>query len=179
MTLPTDATARKNIPVYSGFVKYFPRGMCAVARLSKIGNDQHNPGQPLHWAKEKSTDELDAFMRHMVDDALGVLIDSDDVLHATKMAWRAMANLERILEAQEKAAAAPAVVATKPYVDKYDIEKDPSPALPGQVIMVDSVNDLPKNWNPPTAKMKRFVEGGNKGEYIGLSNPEPASGEKT
>lgn len=98
--LTTDAAARKNIPVFSGFVKYFPRGMCAVAELSRIANEQHNPGQPVHWAKEKSKDELDAFCRHMIDDVLGVPADTDNVLHATKMAWRAMANLERILDKQ-------------------------------------------------------------------------------
>lgn len=98
--LPTDAATRKNIPVYTGFVKYFPRGMAAVAELSRIANEQHNPGQPIHWDKSKSTDEKDALMRHMLDEALGVPVDTDDQLHATKIAWRAMANLERILEKQ-------------------------------------------------------------------------------
>jgi hypothetical protein len=98
MTLPTDAAARKAIPVYSGFIKYFPRGMIAVAELSRIGNDQHNPGKPLHWDRSKSGDELDALARHMLDDAMGVPVDTDGVLHATKLAWRAMANLEKVLE---------------------------------------------------------------------------------
>lgn len=98
MALPTDAQARKNIPVYSGFIKYFPDAICEVARLSKIGNDQHNPGQPLHWAKEKSGDELDALMRHLIDDASGVPTDTDDVDHAVKVAWRAMANLQRLCD---------------------------------------------------------------------------------
>lgn len=100
--LPTDAQARKNIPIYSGFIKYFPDAMIKVAQLSKIGNDQHNPGQPLHWAKEKSGDELDAFMRHMIDDATGVPLDLDGVEHATKMAWRAMANLQRLCDAERE-----------------------------------------------------------------------------
>jgi hypothetical protein len=98
MSLPTDAAARKAIPVYSGFIKYFPRGMIAVAQLSKIGNDQHNPGKPLHWDRSKSGDEMDALVRHMLDDAMGVPTDTDGVLHATKLAWRAMANLEKLLE---------------------------------------------------------------------------------
>jgi hypothetical protein len=98
MTLPTDAAARKAIPVYSGFIKYFPRGMIAVAELSRIGNDQHNPGKPLHWDRSKSGDELDALIRHLLDDAMGVPADTDGVLHATKLAWRAMANLEKLLE---------------------------------------------------------------------------------
>ena len=103
MSLPTDAQARKNIPVYSGFIKYFPDAICEVARLSKVGNDQHNPGQPLHWAKEKSSDELDALMRHLIDDAAGVPVDTDGIDHAVKVAWRAMANLQRLCDARNAA----------------------------------------------------------------------------
>lgn len=112
MTLPTDPKARKAIPVYSGFVKYFPRGMAAVAELSLIANDQHNPGQPLHWDRNKSSDELDALMRHTLDEAMGETIDTDNVLHATKRAWRAMADLEKKLE--KIAAAEAAALKLKP-----------------------------------------------------------------
>lgn len=87
--LPTDAKARKAIPVYTGFVKYFPRAMAAVAHHSFVSNEQHNPGEPLHWAMEKSTDEKDAMMRHILE---------EDWTH---VAWRAMANLERELIAKE------------------------------------------------------------------------------
>ena len=98
MTLPVDPKARKDIPVYSGFIKYFPRAICAVAELSRIGNDQHNPGKEIHLDRSKSGDEKDAMMRHMIDDAMDIPVDTDNVLHATKMAWRAMANLEKALE---------------------------------------------------------------------------------
>jgi len=101
MTLPTEAKERKGVPVYSGFVKYFPRAIIAVARLSQIGNDQHNPGKPLFWDRSKSQDEEDALMRHLLDDTLGRPIDTDGMLHATKVAWRAMARLEKMLEAKE------------------------------------------------------------------------------
>lgn len=97
--LPTDAAARKGLPVYSGFVKYFPRAMVAVAELSKIGNDQHNPGKPLHWDRSKSGDELDAAMRHLLEAGT---IDTDGIRHSTKFAWRAMGNLEKELEKAEK-----------------------------------------------------------------------------
>lgn len=97
-----EAQQRKNTPIYSGFVKYFPRAMGEVARLSKVANDQHNPGEPLRWAKEKSTDHLDCLMRHLVDDAMGKKVDTDEQMHLTKVAWRAMANLEIYLEEVEK-----------------------------------------------------------------------------
>ncbi len=96
--LEEEASRRKGIPVYSGFIKYFPRAILAVARLSQVANDQHNPGEPLHWAKEKSTDEPDAMMRHLIDDVLGEVEDTDGIKHLTKVAWRALANLERHLE---------------------------------------------------------------------------------
>lgn len=96
--LPTEAAARKAIPVYTGFMKYFPRAMAAVAELSRIGNDQHNPGKPLHWDRSKSGDELDACMRHLLEAGE---IDTDGVRHSTKGAWRAMANLEKELERAE------------------------------------------------------------------------------
>lgn len=96
--LPVDAKARKAVPIYSGFIKYFPRAIAAVARLSQVGNDQHNPGQPLHWDRSKSGDELDALMRHLLE-ADGV--DKDGVDHLCKVAWRSMAALEKRLEKQE------------------------------------------------------------------------------
>lgn len=100
MTLPTDAKARKAIPIYSGFIKYFPDAIAAVAELSRIGNDQHNPGKPLHWDRSKSGDELDAQCRHLLNMAQQGedAADTDEVLHATKNAWRAMANLQKLLE---------------------------------------------------------------------------------
>lgn len=98
--LPQDAAARKGIPVFSGCVSYFPHALAAVAQLSRIGNDQHNPGQPLHWAKDKSTDELDCLLRHATDVAVNPLHrDPDGVLAAVKMAWRALANLQRLADA--------------------------------------------------------------------------------
>lgn len=100
MPLPTNAKARKDVPIYRGFVKYFPDAMAEVAELSRIGNEQHNPGQPLHWAKEKSTDEADALMRHQME--VGTR-DTDGVRHATKVAWRAMAQLQRELDAEQDA----------------------------------------------------------------------------
>jgi hypothetical protein len=92
---PTVAEQRKATPVYSGVLKYFPLALQEVARCSKAGNDQHNPGEPLHWAREKSGDELDALTRHLLDAGT---VDTDGVRHSTKVAWRALANLEKELE---------------------------------------------------------------------------------
>ena len=79
-----------------GLLDFFPGALAAVAELSRIGNDQHNPGQPMHWAREKSTDHADCAVRHLVDRGK---IDTDVVRHSTKLAWRALALLQLELEA--------------------------------------------------------------------------------
>ena len=93
-----DHKERKNTPIYSGVVRYFPDALREVARVSKAGNDQHNPGQPLHWAKEKSTDHEDCILRHLTDHAAGEDRDTDGQLHLAKVAWRALAALQTYLE---------------------------------------------------------------------------------
>jgi len=95
LPLPTDAKERKATPIYSGVVKYFPLALAEVARVSKAGNDQHNPGQPLHWDKTKSTDHLDCVQRHLIEAGS---VDTDKMRHTAKMAWRALAALEMELE---------------------------------------------------------------------------------
>jgi len=86
---------RKNFPIYSGVIKYFPKALAYVALVSKLGNDQHNPGKELFWDRTKSQDNLDALMRHLTE--CGNL-DDDGLYHDAKVAWRALANLEKLLE---------------------------------------------------------------------------------
>lgn len=90
---------RKAHPIFSGVLRYFPDALMEVAHLSKVGNDQHNPGEPLHWAKEKSTDEGDALVRHQLD--VGTR-DVDGERHSAKVAWRALAQLQREIEAERR-----------------------------------------------------------------------------
>jgi hypothetical protein len=100
---PTDeARRRKGIPLYSGGLSYFPLAFEALAELSRIGNDQHNPGSPLHWDRSKSGDELDALMRHLTDRAKGEVFDTDKVRHLTKVFWRAGAALQKEIEAERE-----------------------------------------------------------------------------
>ena len=99
--LPKDAQARKATPIATGVLDYFPDALAAVAQVSKIGNDQHNPGQPLHWDKSKSQDEADALIRHLLERGT---IDTDGTRHSAKVAWRALANLQREIDAETDAA---------------------------------------------------------------------------
>ncbi len=98
--LPTDAAGRKGVPLASGLLDYFPAALIAVAQLSQVGNDQHNPGQPLRWDRAKSGDEADALMRHLLDRGT---LDIDGVRHSAKVAWRALALLQKEIEADEAA----------------------------------------------------------------------------
>jgi hypothetical protein len=93
--LPTSAAERKRYPVASGFMDYFPDAVAAISNLSYVGNEQHNPGEPLHWARGKSTDEADTMMRHFLQRGT---TDTDGIPHSVKMAWRAMALLQKELE---------------------------------------------------------------------------------
>lgn len=98
--LPTDPAERKTYPVASGVLDYFPDAIAVVANVSWRGNEQHNPGQPLHWNRAKSSDEADALMRHFGERGT---IDSDGIRHSAKLAWRALALLQKELEAEMNA----------------------------------------------------------------------------
>lgn len=87
------------MPLATGLLDYFPRALMAVANCSFVGNEQHNPGTPLHWDRTKSQDEPDALLRHLVERGT---VDTDGVRHSTKVAWRALALLEKELEEAEK-----------------------------------------------------------------------------
>lgn len=86
---------RKQMPVFTGVLRYFPDAIKEVAKVSYAGNQQHNPDKPLHWDRNKSTDELDALSRHLIDAGT---FDDDGMRHSAKVAWRALANLQKELE---------------------------------------------------------------------------------
>lgn len=149
---PSDAKARKAIPLYSGFISYFPDAVeyCAevpdfagdhnvpfktllahyskdkkpehlrlawqhlvnlhpegadglerdVAKVSWLGNEQHNPGEPLHWARGKSMDQLDAAMRHEVEYRHGKVVEAKGFPILGQAGWRILAELQLCLEAK-------------------------------------------------------------------------------
>ena len=96
--LPEDAAERKRRPICTGVLDYFPAALAEVAELSLRGNEQHNPGEPLHWARGKSSDHADTIVRHLVQRGTR---DTDGVRHATKVAWRALALLQEEVEAEK------------------------------------------------------------------------------
>lgn len=122
-TLPTDSAERKEIPLFAGCFAYFPAALAGVARHSKLGNDRHNPGEPLHHARGKSMDHEDCILRHLMDLAdLRARYDKEfrDIGYperdemrmrildeANALAWRALALSQELHEKHGGAPLAP------------------------------------------------------------------------
>lgn len=103
MSLPTDDKARKALPIWTFLMGYFPDAFLAMVGVSVAGNDQHNPGQPLHWARGKSTDQMNTAFRHQWDYGRGTKKDTDGQWHLAKAIWRLSAQLQLDIEAERDA----------------------------------------------------------------------------
>ena len=90
---------RKETPIFSGVLMYFPDAIKEVAQCSFIANEQHNAGEPMHWAKHKSPNHAESLMRHLME--VGT-VDTDGIRHATKVAWRSLALLQIEIENGKK-----------------------------------------------------------------------------
>lgn len=109
LALTEDSAARKDTPITSGVLDYFPAALAYVAQVSKFGNDKHNPGADrLTWSRGKSMDHADCIVRHLIDRGL---TDGEGIKHSGYVAWRALALLQEELEAE---GAAPGRAATFP-----------------------------------------------------------------
>ncbi len=102
--LPSDSAERKDIPLARGCLDYFPAALAAVAEVSRVGNEKHNPGQPLHWSKDKSNDHADCAARHLlepfgIDTSYG---EGKRILHSVAAAWRSLANAQTEIEELRK-----------------------------------------------------------------------------
>lgn len=100
-SLPTDPKARKNVPMATGLLDYFPDALAEIAHVSWVGNEQHNPGEPLHWSRGKSNDHADCAVRHITERGT---IDTDGCRHTAKAAWRLLAELQLEIERDRAAA---------------------------------------------------------------------------
>jgi hypothetical protein len=99
---PVDDKQRKALPIFDGAIMYFPDALAAVAEVSRIGNAQHNPGEPLHWARGKSMDQFNTAVRHLIDHKGGCRYDADGGRHLAKCAWRILAALQLDIEAEQE-----------------------------------------------------------------------------
>lgn len=93
--LPEDDATRASYPMADGCLDYFPNALAEVSRISYEGNLKHNPGEPMHWSRGKSTDHRNKIIRHTVDSRP----DTEDAIeHAAQAAWRALAELQQKIE---------------------------------------------------------------------------------
>lgn len=98
MALPTDKDARNALPIFDGCIAYFPDCWAEIAKVSVLGNKQHQLGEKLRFARDVSTDHANKIMRHMLDHAAGNVFDTDGTRHLAKAVWRALALLQVSLE---------------------------------------------------------------------------------
>jgi hypothetical protein len=101
VTLPKDREARGEFPMATGLIAYFPDALAWVAKCSLAGNKQHSPGQPLKWRRDVSADHPNKIMRHLSDHLTSDPVDDDGIPHCVKVAWRALAEAQLFLEAQQ------------------------------------------------------------------------------
>lgn len=94
--IDADSATRKTFPMARGLIDYFPDALAAVAHVSYLGNEKHNPGEPMHHARGKSTDHADCILRHLV----GRGGFDGDIRESAALAWRALALLQEELETE-------------------------------------------------------------------------------
>lgn len=137
-TLPEGAAERKQYPIATGVLDYFPDAIVAVAHISYKGNEQHNPGKPLHWDRSKSADEDDTMLRHFLQRGT---LDTDGVRHSAKLVWRTLAFLQKEIEAEQIAARQNEAQLFKAQTEgSWDVRKDEQ-------------TEAQKNWYPHVPKL--------------------------
>lgn len=86
---PEDDAERAKYPIGTFITEYFPNALAALAKHSWESNEKHNPGEPVHWAKDKSVGNIDRVFRHLID---------GEMVHA---AWRCLELIERQITERE------------------------------------------------------------------------------
>ena len=143
-----DAVSRKNAPMARGLLDYFPDALAEVAEVSRIGAEQHHPGTGIWWDKTKSADEPDCILRHLIDRGKR---DTDGTRHSAKVAWRALAMLQREIEAEQEQATKPspaehtAIIANRAPPQCPDVDGD--------------ISFNPPEWAPAMLQAQQALRG--------------------
>jgi hypothetical protein len=147
---------------------YFPAALAGVARWSKLGNDKHNPGEPMHHARGKSNDHMDCIPRHLLDlgdvlaaveraDAANARVPDLDIVvlldEVDALAWRALALSQELHERFGGAPLAPgarlpAVVASPPgkAENTITIDVDTAGIAAKLAAVQDKLQAVNKDW---------------------------------
>ena len=142
-------------------IDYFPAALAAIARVSKYGNDKHNPGQPMHHARGKSMDHADTIGRHLID--RGGIEPDTGLRHSGFLAWRALALLQEELEREEGAPLARAAKVEEPSPEMKPKTIDPKHP------MADWVREVTKPQAPESSLDIARRQYGFPGEAIPMS----------
>jgi len=116
-----DSAERKAYPLTTGFLDYFPAAIMEGARHSFVGNLKHNPGEPLHWARDKSLDHADCIGRHLLERGRTEIVVIDGVSyvmrHSAALLWRAAAMLQEEMEREGYETPVTPVISGSPAVE--------------------------------------------------------------
>lgn len=96
--LPIDSKERKQYPVFSGCLAYFPAALAQVSKHSFDGNEKHNPGLPLQHARGISGDHEDCLIRHLIDAKEYEAGSIARIGELRAAAWRVLALLQEECE---------------------------------------------------------------------------------
>lgn len=114
--IPTDDKARKSLPLWRFMVRYFPKALREMCKVSVVGNVRYNPDADLTditWNRPKSPDQLGSAFRHMMEHAVdGKVFDYvpadvakktgiDRIYVLAQAMWRIGAELELEIEKTE------------------------------------------------------------------------------
>lgn len=97
-------------PVMTGMLQYFPRATLAVANLSLYGSNKYT-WKGWYDVPDGINRYGNAVGRHLIKEAIEGPLDLEvlndpkfpaEILHATAVAWNALARLELIIEEREK-----------------------------------------------------------------------------
>lgn len=133
--LPEDDKARKMIPLFEYFARYFPKAHREVAKVCVVNNVRYNPDRApadINWARGKSPNQLGSAFRHMMERQVdGKVFEAvpPEIAKATgiqrvyvlaEAMWRIGAQLELDIEAQEaEQAATPPVLDELPHCEVH------------------------------------------------------------
>jgi hypothetical protein len=145
MRPPQTSQERKDHPIFLGCIRYFPFSLSKVALLSKLGNEKHNPGQPMHHARGKSADHADCIARHLSE--VGTIDPDTGLDHAVSLAWRALALLQELGESKYGAELAPGAKCEsvpEPFIPVKGAVYNAPPGTCELLLMWDYRRDTPR-----------------------------------
>lgn len=135
-----SSAERKEVAMSRGLLAYFPDALALVARHSVRANEKHNPGEPVRWSREKSSDHEDCIVRHSASIAVDPNSLDDGQPHIVCRAWRSLAALQLWAEAQ----------VPSPATDDYKwVKLDVTSGAPGNATAATpDTSALGEGWLP-------------------------------